>query len=310
MNNDRRFEIQNKIITPEQMIEVSDYLQKTCNYYLDLNKQELEKNNNAYFNSGEYRYYMYNKPEVKYKITYTDDRRIETTDENLLKEALEEPQYVKEITESVYITFNSNIGEEKKEMKLSVYITFAGRHIYFSSTDKNMDEEAYNFNSYIREILERGEDRYTGVVKNKFSIKVVVGLAFGSILTLIAFFILLALRLNGSDILDLFFSNGFVLPLLGWIIAFVFGTIIAGPITDNLYKEIDGTPENIYIHGKNKEEFEEEYTKRNEILLGKNYNNLVKRKEIEKIYNISKKVVLIRLGISVIIIILLSIIHI
>ncbi len=310
MNNDRRFEITNKIITTEQIIELADYLIKTCNYYLELNRQDLEKNNNSYFSGGQYSYYMFTKPEVKYKIRYTDDRTIETTDENMLKEALDEPQYVKEITESLNVTYNNNIGEEKKEMRMSVFINFAEKYIYYSSSDKNMEEEAYNFNSYIREILERGEDRYSGVVKNKFSIKVVVGLALGSILTLIAFFLLLVLRLNGNDTLGLFFSNGFILPLLGWIIAFVFGTIIAGPITDNLYKEIDGAIENVYIRGKNKEKFEEEYTKRNEILIGKNSNNLIKRKEIEKIYNISKKIVLVRLGISLIIMILLSIFHI
>jgi hypothetical protein len=58
-----------------------------------------------------------------------------------------------------------------------------------------MDEQSYNMNSYVRGILESGEERYAGIVKNKVLVKNIIGLAAGSILTLILFFVLLALAL-------------------------------------------------------------------------------------------------------------------
>ena len=304
MDNDRRFEIQNRLIGTDQILEISNYLQKTCNYYLDLIQKDKEKNNNAYISDGQYQYYNYLKPEVTYKIKYKDGRQIETTDEALFRESLEEPQYLDDLMLKLYVSYKSNIGGEKKDYDMSIYMTFQERYIYLSFSDKNMNEEAYNVSSYIRELLERGEARYSGVVKNKMAIKIVIGLAVGSILTLIGFFLLLILKNNGNEAIAMFFANPLILPILGWIIAFTFGTILAGPITDNLYKEIDGASESVY---RDKTKYAEEYKKRNEVLIGANCNNLAKRETIKKIYDIAKKVVFIRLAISILIIILLAV---
>ena len=56
MNNVNSFLVQNKIITIDQIKEVSEYLKKTLNYYKDLIAQDYEKNNNASFYSGHYKY--------------------------------------------------------------------------------------------------------------------------------------------------------------------------------------------------------------------------------------------------------------
>ena len=52
MNNEHRFEISNRIISVDQIKEISNYLQKTCNYYIDLFQKDKEKNNNAYIDAS------------------------------------------------------------------------------------------------------------------------------------------------------------------------------------------------------------------------------------------------------------------
>ncbi len=305
MNNEHRFEISNRIISVDQIKEISNYLQKTCNYYIDLFQKDKEKNNNAYIDNATYQYYNVLKPEVKYDITFNDERHIQITDLYAFENELNEPQYLKDITIQLYISYRDNEFYEITEHEMSVYLTFTETSVYFSTSDKNMNEQSYNMNSYIRGILESGEERYAGVVKNKFFIKNIIGITAGSIFTLILFFVLLVLRNNGNEEIEFLFNNGIILTLLGWLLAFVIGTIFVRPIIDSLYKEIDSAHS---VYSDMKDVYKKEYKKRNEVLIGSSYNNLEKRNIIRKIYSISKNVLLIRIGVSIIIVILLSVI--
>ena len=305
MNNEHRFVISNRVISVDQIRDVSNYLQKTCNYYLDLIQKDRERNNNAYINNAVYKYYNTLKPEVKYDIIYTDDRHIQITDSYTFENELNEPQFLKELTMQLYISYKNNEYNEDTEHTMSIYLTFTQTSVYFSTTDKNMNEQSYNMNSYVRGILESGEERYTGIVKNKFFVKNIIGLAAGSILTFIGFIILLLMKSGENETIEMLFNNPLLLILTGWLIAFAFGSIIIKPIIDNLYKEID-TEHSVYSNMK--DIYQKEYMKQNEVLIGSNYNNLEKRNTIRKIYSISKKVLLVRVGISLIILLVLSII--
>lgn len=307
MDNDRRIEITNKIITVDQIKEVSNYLQKTCNYYLELMKNEKIRNNDAYFDNAEYKYYFTSNPEVKYEVNYTDDRRIQTTDEIVFIDALKEPQFIKQLNMQLYIYYRDNEMNETTEHNMSIYLSFDKSSIYFSTSELNMNDQSYNLNSYVRGILESGEDRYSGIVKHKFIVKNIIGLAAGSILTLLLFLILVIMRSNGNDTFETLFSNGLVLSLLGWILAFAFGSVIISPIINNLFREID-TAESVYSSAKLMDIYKKEYTRKNEVLIGESYNNLEKRNIIRKIYAISKKVILVRLLISIVIVIVLTVI--
>ena len=207
MDNDRRIEITNKIITIEQIKEVSNYLQKTCNYYLNLIKNDRVKNNNVYFDNAEYQYYTSSLPEVKYEINYNDDRNVQTTDEMTFIDSLKEPQFIKKLNMQLYVYYRDNELNEVTEHKMGIYLTFDKTSIYFSTTDLNMNDQSYNLNSYVRGILESGEDRYSGIVKHKFIVKNIIGLAAGSILTLLLFLILVIMRSNGNDTFEALFSK-------------------------------------------------------------------------------------------------------
>ena len=308
MENERRFEIQNKIVTVEQIIEVSDYLQKTLKYYLDLINQDLAKNNNAYFDDAVYKYYTSYKPHIEYEIKYLDGREIKTEDEYVFKDSLKEPQYLEEIGEFIYISYKNNEYGKETEHTMSLHVYFHDTYITFLTTDQNMDEKAYNMSSYVRGILEKNGDRFSGIVKNRFWVKNTIGLAAGSVLTLIMFLILLLTKENYSS-LNFLFENPILLTFLGWLFAFAFGSTLVSSIVNNLYKEIEnGELDYAEYGGKYTQSFENSYSKSNEVLIGRFYNNLEKRKSIEKFYDLAKKVILIRLGISLVILLVLSII--
>ena len=113
---------------------------------------------------------------------------------------------------------------------------------------------------------------------------------------------------NGeSDTINMFFENPIMLTLGGWLIAFAFGTTIVGSIVNNLYNNIEDNLKDITNTSTYRDHYEDNYKMFNEVMIGKNYNNLEKRKSLENIYSVSKKVLLVRLGISLIILLVLSI---
>ena len=289
MNNVNSFLVQNKIITIDQIKEVSEYLKKTLNYYKDLIAQDYEKNNNASFYSGHYKYYVYIKPSLEYKIEYTDGRKIDTQDEYVFLDALNEPQFIYKIEERLYIAFEDNEDGQTTKHCISISLLYTSGSIYFTTQNENMNNELYNMSSYINGILNSGEDRFNSLIKHRFFIKNIIGLAAGSILTLLVFIIMLFMKNGESDTI-------------------AFGTTIMGSIVNNLYNNIEDNLKDITNTSTYRDHYEDNYKMFNEVMIGKNYNNLEKRKSLENIYSVSKKVLLVRLGISLIILLVLSII--
>ena len=66
MGDTNSFLVQNKLITIDQIKEITEYLKKTLNHYNDLIKQELQENNNANFYQGHYKHYVYTKPSLEF----------------------------------------------------------------------------------------------------------------------------------------------------------------------------------------------------------------------------------------------------
>lgn len=308
MNDTNSFLIQNKMITIDQIKEVTEYLKKTLNYYNDLIKQELQENNNANFYNGHYKHYAYTKPSLEFKIEYTDGRKVDTQDDFVFYDALKEPQYIYKIEERLYITFSDNEMGETTDHLMDVSLSFSESVIHFVTSNKNMNNELYNVSSYINGLLNKGEDRFSKVIKNRFWVKNIIGLAAGSILTLIGFIILLLMRNDTTDTLNMFFENPILLVLGGWLIAFAFGSTIVSSIVNGLFVSIEEGLENATHGGTFTNHYEDNYRMFNEVLIGRNYNNLEKRKSIEKLFSLSKKVILVRLVISLIILLVLSII--
>lgn len=308
MSDTNSFLVQNKLITVDQIKEISEYLKKTLNHYNDLIRQELQENNNANFYQGHYKHYIYTKPSLEYKVEFTDGRKIDTQDDFVFYDTLKEPQYVYKIEERLYISYDDNDMGETTNHLIDISLNFSESVIHFVTSNKNVNDEIYNLSSYINGILNGGEDRFNKTIKKRFWIKNTIGLAVGSILTLLGFIILLLMKNESTETINMFFNNPIILILGGWLIAFAFGSTIVGSIVNSLYSSLEVGLENAYKGGTYTEHYEDNYRMFNEVLIGKNYNNLEKRRTIEKFYDLSKKVLLIRLGISLIILLVLSLI--
>lgn len=308
MNRTNSFLIQNKLITIDQIKEITEYLKKTLNYYNDLIKQELQENNNANFYNGHYKHYAYTKPSLEYKVEFTDGRKIDTQDNYVFYDALKEPQFVYKIEERLYISYSDNEMGETTEHLIDISLNFSESVIHFITSNKNMNNEHYDLSSYINGLLNNGGDRFNKIIKNRFWIKNIIGLAAGSILTLIVFIILILIKNDTTYTLNVFFEIPILLILGEWLIAFAFGSTIISPIINGLYNSVEDGLENASHVGTFTNHYEDIYRMFNEVLIGRNYNNLEKRKSIEKLYSLSKKVILVRLVISLIILLVLSII--
>lgn len=308
MNNVNSFLVQNKIITIDQIKEVSEYLKKTLNYFKDLIAQDYTRNNNASFYSGHYKYYIYTKPSLEYKIEYTDGRKIDTQDEYVFLDALNEPQFINKIEERLYVAFDDNEDGQTTKHCISISLSYTSGNIYFTTQDKNMSNELYSMSSYINSILKSGEDRFDSLVKHRFFIKNIIGLAAGSILTLLGFIVLLFMKNGESETINTFFENPIILTLGGWLVAFAFGSTIVGSIVNSLYNNIEGNLKDITNTSTYKDHYEDNYKMFNEVMIGKNCKNLENRNTLRKMYSLSKKVLLVRFGISLIILLVLSII--
>lgn len=308
MSDTNSFLVQNKLITIDQIKEITEYLKKTLNHYNDLIKQELQENNNANFYQGHYKHYIYTKPSLEYKVEFTDGRKIDTQDDFVFYDALKEPQYVYKIEERLYIAYDDNDMGETTNHLIDISLNFSESVIHFVTSNKNVNDEIYNLSSYINGILNGGEDRFNKTIKKRFWIKNTIGLAVGSILTLLGFIILLLMKNETTETINMFFNNPIMLVLGGWLIAFAFGSTMVSSVVNNLYSSLEVGLENAYKGGTYTDHYEDNYRMFNEVLIGKNYNNLEKRKTIEKFYDLSKKVLLIRLGISLIILLVLSLI--
>lgn len=302
MDNDRRFEITGKIVTPEQIIEVSNYLQKTKNFYVNAIKEDKEKNNGVYFDQGSYKYYAYSDPKVEYDISYKDGRSVKTQDEYVFKDSLNEPQYLKTINMQIYISYKDNNMGETTDHNESLYLTFREDSIFFQTSDKNMGDASYNLNSYVRGIIEQGSDHYDMVAKKRMFIRNIIGFALGSIFAFILFALLLFLKTQEVEVAVTLFNNSIILVLIGWLFSFAFGRFLSTPILNNLYHEIDSS---LYSYSKDyKKKKIERYKEANEVLIGENYNNLEKRELIKTLFSISKIVALIHIVFSIIVLIL------
>ena len=276
MANDRRLEITGKIITVDQIIKVADYLEETRAHYDRLMKEDKLKNNDTYLNKGDYHYYAITDPKVEYEIRFIDGRETTTQDIYVFKDALNEPRYIKSVNMQIYIKYKDNQMGEETRHEMSLYLTIRDESIYFSTSDEHMDTEAYNFNSYVRGILEEGPDHYDFVARKRTWIKLVVGMGLGSILSFILFFVSLYLKSTEMETIVTLYKTPFLLTMLGWVIAVAFGTFFTTPIMSNLYHEIDKSLNSYSKEWAKKKT--ENYKEANEILIGENIHNLEKEK--------------------------------
>lgn len=306
----REIIVYNQIITIDKIIEISDYLKGIVKHYNDLAEEDERNNKDKDRDQKVYNYSVYSKNYLEYTIEFLDGRRIKTQEEYDFKEDLKEPQNIKAIDIHVAIHYYENHTGEKRDHTISVFMALWKDHADIYTTSKLTDEETYNINNYIRGICEKGEERYSPIIKNRFLIKNMYAFSVGAIISYIPILLMFVLKNSETSSLDFIFNSNIIFLIIHWFIIFILGIFFGYPIISNLYRGVEPeknvTFSSAELNRQQDRDITERYINGNEVLIGDKANNLQKRDTIRKYYDFSKKVLLIQLGISIIIFIIMS----
>ena len=302
--------IVNKIIPIETIIEVANYLEDQKDEYTRLITIDKEKNQNLPYGQQVYKY-KGEIPHINYTVRFTDGREVTNPDYNWFINMLNNKSSIEYIFIHSHISYKSNYkdNEHYEHMRLDSWIHFWENHVTISIDGKNTEEQVYKVHSYIKGVIENNEDRYNKTVKNRNLRIQAFSFSIGIILSYILYLIL---SLNMSTLpsaLVGMLNNKLFLVIGQWLVAGLFGNILGYPIIMILYKNI--IPKTKYSH-YNKSSHKsvyvdniEDYISNDEVLIGKFANNDKNRMNIEKIYKITRIIVLVQLIISILLLIFL-----
>ena len=189
---------------------------------------------------------------------------------------------------------------EYMHLKTNVY--FWEEKASLSVDGKNMEEQANRIHSCIRGIIENNDERYNKTVRNRKIRIQSFNFSIGFILSYILFCILLVNKAKLSNEYANYLINKYIVVFGQWFVAAITGNLIGLPIMMNLYRNI--IPKEKFSHySKSSQKLVyvdniEKYITHNEVQIGKYANNAKNRRVIEKIFAVTKKIVLIQIVIS------------
>ena len=271
MNN----KIVNKQIPMQKIIDIANYLEDYKEKYDEIFKKEKEKNKNLAFSDRNFEYENGNA-EVRYTITFHNGQRI---------------------TESDYNWFIGNLSNTRAIKEIEIYLSVT---YYTKGQNEDYNNHIY---STIMNTLEDTEDRYNNTMKHRKIRTQCFTISVGIILSYILYVIL---KINIDQIppvLAEYLNNKYVLVFGQWFVAILLGNIFSYWYIISIYKPL--LPETKYAgydsttyKSKYKDDIED-YIEHSEVHFGK-FWDAERRTQIEKIYKVTRIIVLVQLLISLI----------
>lgn len=295
--------IVNKIVPIETIIEIANYLEDQKDEYSRLFEIDKQKNQDLSYSQQRYEY-KGDTPKVQYTIRFKDGREVTEQGYNWFIGMISNLSTVAEITIYSNISYSTNYREQDhyEYMHLYTWVYFGEDTVTLKVNGTNMEEQVYRVHSYLRGVVENNEDRYNKTIKNRKVRIQAFSFSIGIILSYLFYFILLINKAKLPEYLLNYMDNKFVLIIGQWFVAGLLGNIFGFPIMTALYKNI--IPKAKYSHYSRQSHKSiyvdniEDYTSHDEVQIGKFANSRNSRENIEKIYKITSKIVLIQLVIS------------
>lgn len=297
--------IVNKIITIETIKEIAGYLEDQKDEYIRLFENEKDKNINLKYREQVYKY-KGGDATVQYTIRFKDGKEISENNYNWFLGMLNKIKDIDKVKFSYSIYYASNYQQNNyyEYMRIKSLIIFEENTVYITVHGENTEDQTYRLHSYIRGMLENNEDRYNKTVKNRnFRIQSFC-FAIGFILSYFIYFILIINKTKIPENIRYYMNNKYILILGQWIVSGIIGNLLGYPIIMHLYRNIipkikyshysKASHKSIYIDNI------EDFISHNEVQIGKFVNNGKNRKNIEIIYKITNKIILLQLVISII----------
>jgi len=297
--------IVNKQIELETIIELANYLEDKKEEYIKLINIDENKNKGLSYNDQVWQYKCMGEPTIQYGITYKDNKDIQQSDYNWFVGNLTDISKIKKIDMYFRVSYTDNTRDKEHSIHKSISesITFYEDRVYLRVDGTEMEDEVYKQHSYIRGLLERGEDRFNKTIKNRKIRIQSFCLSIGFVLSYIIYLVLNGMRAELPEVLIQMLDNKLVLLLGQWFVAALVGNIFGYGIMMGLYRNL--LPRSKYSHyssSSHKSVYVDDidhYISECEVHIGMYANSGKNRAIIEKIYKITSKIVLVQLAISV-----------
>lgn len=309
MNN----KVVNKQISIKSIIDVANYIEDYKERYDKIFQDEENKNKGKSFGEKNYDYEN-GYTRLEYTIEFHNGKRITESDYNWFVGNLNNTRIIKEICISLSIAYNSKSnGSKYNDIRNSIHANVefrdCGMKLKYSDVTINIDttnqeNEAHNIYSTIMNTLEDNPDRYDKTIKSRKIRIQSFTISVGIILSYILYVVLLINKNKlPGDILN-YLSNKYVLIFGQWFVAILLGNAFSYWYILTVYKPL--LPETKYAgydrstyKSKYKDDIDD-YVEHSEVHFGKFWDAENRRNKIEKIYKITRIIVLVQLLISVI----------
>ena len=292
--------LSNRIITVDDILDVVEKMYNTIEHYKQLSNEEMKPNEGLKINEQRWSFKDYSS-NVKCYITYVNGNSVTYSNFDdfraILKDRNEE---VKCFHASLYLGYSTKPTEACDKIShqgITFYVYEDNVSLHYD-TDEGEQYliETYN---YIMNKMNSSLERYDNTIKKKRMISFVVGLSIAFIPAIILATGLLLVE----SIREIYLSGYIVYPLLTILFACLLGALLGPYMLEGYYKNI--VPDKRYVgysNGKSvyKDDVEN-FTNKNEVLIGKNAHNNEKRKKIKEVYNKYKKMIPIELIITLVI---------
>lgn len=309
----------NKQIPVKKIIDVANYLEDCKDRYDNTFRQEEIKNKDLPYNEKNYEYANGNT-RMNYTIEFYNGQTMTESDYNWFIGNLNEPRLIKNIRLNLYIGFSTRSqGSDYNDIinNIDVYVDFRDHYmndeasrVTISIDAKNQERESNNIYSTILNMLEDNEERYNKTIKyRKIRIQSLC-ISVGIILSYILYIILKINIAKLPEIMATYMSNKYVLVFGQWFVSILLGNVFAYWYILSVYRPL--LPSTKYA-GYNKSTYKSVYTDDidtyldgSEVHFGKYWDAERRRNLIEKIYKITRIIVLVQLLISVILFLILK----
>lgn len=308
MNN----KVVNKQIPLETIVKIANHLENYKEKYD--RKFEIEENKNKNILYGEKQWeYENGNTTIKYTIEFKNGKNITESDYNWFVGNLNQSSTIKTISMDLYVSFYTKGPKSTSNdvyNKINVSLYFREFDVTIDVDTTNQENEAHSLYSEITNILEENENRYNKTMKYRKIRTQCFTISVGIILSYILYVILKINADKISPVLTEYLNNKYILVFGQWLVAIPLGKVCSYWYISSLYRPL--LPETKYVgydYSANRGNYTDDvddYIEHSEVHFGKYWDAAKRRMTIEKIYKITRIVLLVQLAISAIIFFILK----
>lgn len=309
----------NKQIPIKSIIDVANYFDDYKSRYDNIFEQEKIKNKNVEFSEKKYEYENGNT-ELRYTVKLRNGQNMTETDYNWFIGQLGNPRAIEEVFIDLRVSFYNKSGKENyNDQYNSINVTVDFRDarmnlrysdVYIDVQTTNQEREANNIYSTVMNTLENNEDRLDKTIKHRKIRTQSFCISVGIILSYILY---LVLRINADKFpmeIATYLTNKYVIVFGQWFASILLGNVFSYWYMLSIYRPL--IPDAKYA-GYNSSTYKsvykddiDDYLQHSEVHFGKFWDAENRRNKIEKIYKVTRIIILVQLVISAILFLILK----